>query len=90
MPESWIDTAVQTLIVLTGVAGQLFVIRKNVIGFWFWIVSNLTMVLVSTYKGYYGLTLLYLFYCGMCIYGLKEWGRPDPESSHLPKFKNKT
>lgn len=80
-PEKMMEWGVQALIVLTGVAGQFYNIKQNRIGFIFWIVSNSTALLVSFFKGYYGMMILYFFYCLMCLYGLHEWKKkaPTPE-----------
>lgn len=71
--EAIIEFFMQTFIVLTGIVGQLLVIKKNVAGFWFWVASNVAMAVASAFKGYYGMVILYVFYIFMCFYGLREW-----------------
>lgn len=68
-----IELVMQASIVLSGIIGQLLVIKKNIYGFWFWVFSNTLMVIASIFKEYYGMVVLYIFYIFMCFYGLKEW-----------------
>lgn len=75
--QDWIESFMQWFIVITGIIGQLLVIKKNVAGFWFWVASNISMAIASAFKGYYGMVVLYVFYIFMCFYGLKEWRKTD-------------
>lgn len=63
----------QAFIVITGILGQVLIIRKNIGGFVVWIISNVALVWGSFEKGYIGMGFLYIFYTFMCFYGIKEW-----------------
>ena len=77
-----LENAVQFIIVATGIIGQVLVIKKNIWGFVSWILSNIIMVAASYSKGYWGMACLYVFYTGMCFYGIKEWQKKtNPEET---------
>jgi nicotinamide riboside transporter PnuC len=63
----------QGAIVVSGVIGQVLVIRKQVSGFYVWMVSNLLLMVASFSAQLHGMVFLYLFYFGMCFWGAHEW-----------------
>lgn len=64
---------VQSLILFTGIAGQLFVSQMNAVGFYFWLICNVIMVAVSYQLGSFGMCALYAFYGVMCVYSISKW-----------------
>lgn len=68
----------QTIIFVTGVAGQLLVAHKNTAGFWMWIICNIALISVSAKQGLSGMVALYVFYTAMCFYSIWQWGKPAP------------
>lgn len=70
-----IDTSAvnQMLILVTGVAGQLFVAHRRVAGFYFWIITNLALIVTSLETKSWGMLVLYVFYTGMCVYSIRKW-----------------
>lgn len=71
--EELIEQLFQAFVVITGILGQVLIIRKNIAGFVVWIISNVALVWGSFEKGYVGMGFLYIFYTFMCFYGIKEW-----------------
>lgn len=68
-PNSWL----QGFILITGIAGQLFVAHRKVAGFYWWIACNLAIILGSYSSQSWGMVGLYLFYTAMCVYSIRKW-----------------
>lgn len=54
-------------------AGNVFVIKKNVLGQWLWGVSNLGWISFNLYMGIYSQAFLFTVYFGMCVWGIIAW-----------------
>lgn len=67
------DLFAQGFILATGVAGQLLVAHKNLLGFWMWVASNIVLIAVSIDQGLIGMAALYVFYTVMCFYSIWKW-----------------
>lgn len=67
----------QALILVTGVAGQMFVAHRRISGFYFWIVTNLALIAAAWQTQSWGMLLLYVFYTGMCVYSIRKWKGGD-------------
>jgi len=61
------------ILVFLSLAGNVFVIKKNVIGQWLWGVSNLGWVTFNLYMGIYSQAFLFAVYFGMCVWGIIVW-----------------
>ena len=61
--------------ILTGlsITGALLNSRKRVEGFYFWMVGNIGWTILTICKEMYSQTALWLFYCGICAYGIYHW-----------------
>ena len=55
--------------------GNVFVIKKNVIGQWIWAVSNIGWVAYDLYIGAYSQAFLFAVYLGLCVWGIMSWTR---------------
>lgn len=67
----------QAAILITGIAGQLFVAKRSHRGFYWWLLSNALLIIVSIHEGMYGMVLLYSFYSFMCLYSIRKWRSLD-------------
>lgn len=69
-PTGWF---VQGFILVTGVVGQLYVARLNVVGFYYWLIGNLAVVAVSWHFSSFGLLGLYMYFSFMAVYSILHW-----------------
>ena len=56
-------------------AGNYFVIKKNVLGQWLWAVANIGWIAFDLWIGAYSQAFLFFVYFGMCIWGIILWSR---------------
>ena len=61
--------------VILSLAGNIFVIKKNVLGQWLWAISNVGWISYDLYIGAYSQAFLFTVYLGMCIWGIIAWSR---------------
>lgn len=61
------------ILVVLSLAGNVFVIKKNVIGQWLWAVSNIGWVAFDISIGAYSQATLFGVYLGLCIWGIIAW-----------------
>lgn len=67
---SWVLVAISLL-------GNIFVIKRNVIGQWLWTVGNTGWILYDLSMGAYSQAFLFAAYLAMSIWGVIEWTRQD-------------
>ncbi len=63
------------ILVILSLGGNVFVIKKNVIGQWLWALSNVGWITFDLYIGAYSQAFLFLIYLGMCVWGIIEWSK---------------
>lgn len=68
MNISWIFVALSLI-------GNIFVIKKNVLGQYIWAAANLCWIAFDLYLGAYSQAFLFAVYFGMCIWGILEWSK---------------
>ena len=66
--------ALQIVIIITGLIGQLLVARRNKLGFYFWIVGNCALSVVFWQSEKYGLIALHAVYSAIQVYSIWHWG----------------
>jgi nicotinamide mononucleotide transporter len=71
---------IELVALITGLAGALLNARGRIESFYFWVVSNLALLLLAFQATYLTTTLLYLSYLGISIYGIYCWRRKAPVS----------
>lgn len=74
------DIILQGFIIITGLAGQVLVGRRNHNGFLFWIAGNAALIYNFVGAGQLGLAALYGVYTGISIYSIVSWkkqAQPD-------------
>ncbi len=69
------------ILVALSLAGNIFVIKKNVIGQWIWALSNMGWILFDLSLGAYSQAFLFAVYFGMCVWGIIVWSRSDAKPS---------
>ena len=65
------------ILVVLSLAGNIFVVKKNVIGQWMWATSNLGWISYDLYIGAYSQAFLFVVYFGMCVWGIIAWSKDD-------------
>lgn len=63
------------ILVFLSLAGNYFVIKKNVLGQWLWAVGNIGWIIVDLWTGLYSQAFLFAVYTGMCVWGIILWTR---------------
>jgi nicotinamide riboside transporter PnuC len=74
------ETLSWALVVLS-LAGNVFVIKKNVLGQWLWAFSNIGWVIFDLYIGAYSQAFLFAVYLGLCIWGIIAWTKDQSKSA---------
>ena len=68
---SW--SSLTWLITLASLTGAFFNARKSIVGFYIWIVANLSWVVYDLWINEYSQAVLFLAYTGITIYGIITW-----------------
>jgi len=63
------------ILVGLSLAGNAFVVKKNVIGQWLWAIANVGWITYDLYMGVYSQAFLFAVYLGMCVWGIIEWSK---------------
>lgn len=65
--------------VLVGMSllGNIFVIKKKVIGQWLWAIANVGWVAYDLWIGAYSQAFLFFVYLLLCIWGIYAWTRDE-------------
>lgn len=61
------------ILVILSLAGNVFVIKKNVMGQWLWALANLGWIGFDIYMEAYSQAFLFVVYFGMCVWGIVAW-----------------
>lgn len=68
-------------LVFLSLTGNIFVIKKNVLGQWLWALSNMGWIVFDLWIGAYSQAFLFLVYFGMCVWGIVAWSRETRKAS---------
>lgn len=63
------------ILVVLSLAGNAFVIKKNILGQWLWAISNVGWVAFNLYLEAYSQAFLFGVYFGMCVWGIIAWSK---------------
>lgn len=66
--------------VLLSLAGNVFVIKKNVLGQWLWALANVGWISFDLYIEAYSQAFLFTIYLFLCAWGIYEWSKKPEES----------
>lgn len=72
------------ILVALSLAGNFFVIKKNVAGQWLWGIANLGWIAFNIYIGAYSQAFLFAVYFGMCVWGIITWSK-EARQPRTPK-----
>jgi nicotinamide riboside transporter PnuC len=80
-----IFTAILTILALTGVVLN---IKKKILCFYIWLITNISWATVDLYKGIPMQSLLFIIYAALAVYGICEWRKDEKKkektNSNLP------
>lgn len=76
------------VLVFLSLAGNVFVIKKNVIGQWLWAVSNVGWVTYDLYIEAYSQAFLFSVYLLLCIWGIIAWTKEAKKNQGLTEGKS--
>lgn len=68
------------VLVALSLTGNIFVVKKNVMGQWLWAVSNVGWITYNLTIQAYAPAFLFSIYFAMCVWGIIAWSR-SPEAS---------
>lgn len=63
------------VLVVLSLSGNIFVIKKNVIGQWLWAISNIGWIAFNLSIQAYAQAFLFTVYFGMCVWGILAWSK---------------
>lgn len=69
------------LLVALSLLGNIFVIKKNVLGQWLWAVSNVGWIAFDLSIGAYSQAFLFTVYLGLCIWGIYSWTKEAKQTA---------
>ena len=55
------------------IVGVWLNIKKNIWGFYLWLIGDIGWVYIDLKAGLTGQAVLFVVYSGLCIYGIYEW-----------------
>lgn len=70
------------VLVVLSLSGNIFVIKKNVLGQWLWAISNTGWIAFNLSIGAYAQAFLFAVYFAMCVWGIVAWSKkPEPQTT---------
>ena len=69
------------LFVVLSLTGNIFVIKKNVLGQWIWAISNVGWISYDLYIQAYSQAFLFAVYLGLCIWGIISWSKDNKKAA---------
>ena len=63
--------------VLISLSGNFFIIKKNILGFYLWLIADLFLIFYNFHIHEIAQAVLYITYTIFCIYGIFKWGIND-------------
>lgn len=69
------------ILVFLSLAGNVFVVKKNVIGQWLWAISNVGWVAFNLYIGVYSQAFLFAVYLCICIWAIIAWTKDSQKAA---------
>ena len=73
MMSSQIINNLLWLCVIISLSGNFFIIKKNILGFYLWLVADLFLMWYNFYIQETAQGVLYIIYTIFCIYGIFKW-----------------
>ncbi len=72
----WINNFIW-FFVLISLCGNFFIIKKNILGFYLWLLADVFLIVHNFYIQEFAQSVLYIIYTIFCIYGILKWGDND-------------
>lgn len=63
------------VLTISSLLGNVFVIKKNVLGQWIWFFANIGWVCYDIYIGAIAQACLFAVYMALCVWGIVMWTR---------------
>lgn len=70
-------------LVIISLTGNVFIIKKNVLGQWMWACANIGWIAYNLTLQAYAQAFLFFVYFGMCVWGIMAWSRQS--TAHIDK-----
>lgn len=70
----------QAIAIITGIAGHLLLARRNVNGYWVWIVGNFATIYLSYEKQLFGMAFLFVLYTMISCWAIWNWQHPNTQA----------
>ena len=82
----WIWTTCGWTAAALAVTGNVFVVRKNRLGYWFWICANIIFIVRNVRLAEWPQAALFAVYLGLAVWGWWSWRTPaKPRGAELVK-----
>lgn len=75
---SW--ETISWILVAISLVGNVFVIKKNVIGQWMWAASNIGLICYNLHVGATAQVFLFSAYLLMCLWGILAWSKKSEKT----------
>ena len=70
-------TLLTVALTISALVGVILNIKKNVLCFYIWLVTNISWAIVDFYKGIPAQGILFTIYAGLAVYGIIEWRKKE-------------
>ena len=70
-------TLLTVVLTISALVGVILNIKKNVLCFYIWLVTNISWAIVDFYKGIPAQGILFTIYAGLAVYGIIEWRKKE-------------
>ncbi|WP_420580382.1 nicotinamide riboside transporter PnuC [Reichenbachiella sp.] len=79
----YLNMILETIAVVLGLAYLYFLIKENIICWYFGIASSIVSIGLFYRSGLYSESILYIYYVVIGVYGLWLWRKPKPDQNRL-------
>ena len=73
MMSSQIINNLLWLCVIISLSGNFFIIKKNILGFYLWLIADLFLIFYNFHIHEIAQGVLNITYTIFCLYGIKQW-----------------
>lgn len=64
---------IQWLAVFLSLCGNFFINKKNIVGYYLWLITDIVFFIFAVYNKNYPQIFLFLIYTLFCIHGIYKW-----------------
>lgn len=69
----------QAIAMISGIAGHLLLAKRNVNGYWIWIIGNIASIYLSYERQLFGMSFLFVLYTLISFWAIWNWQHPKKE-----------